>query len=255
MFRVFESLDELVQILEEAHGVPLSANCMVPRQRVLELLDELRDAFPTELDDAQDVLDQRDEILNDADARANNTITTADDEARRIVDEAEARANHTIEDANAHAAGTVAAAEDDARRIRDNAQHEYETVVDRASAEADRLVTAGNESYERSVAEGREEQARLVSESTVVREANEESRRLLADAHADSSRLREECDRYVDSKLAEFETTLQETLRNVGRNRSALRSGAGAVGGSSVAGNQNQATGAAEGYERRRYER
>ena len=146
MFRVFESLDELVQILEEAHGVPLSANCMVPRQRVLELLDELRDAFPAELDDAQDVLDQRDEIINDAEARANNTISTADEEAHRIVDEAEARANHTVEDANAHAAGTVAAAEDDARRLREDAQHEYDSIVDRASAESDRLIHAGNES-------------------------------------------------------------------------------------------------------------
>lgn len=241
MFRVFESLDELVQILEEAHGVPLSANCMVPRQRVLELLDELRDAFPTELDDAQDVLDQRDEILNDAEARANNTISSADDEARRIVDEADARANHTIEDAEARAAGTVAAAEDDARHIRDNAQREYDTVVDRAAAESDRLIQAGHDSYDRSVAEGQEEQARLVAESTVVREANEEARKLRADAHADSSRLREECDRYVDGKLAEFEQSLQETLRNVGRNRSALRSGAGAMG-------------AQDAPERRRYE-
>lgn len=253
MFRVFESLDELVQILEEAHGVPLSANCMVPRQRVLELLDELRDAFPAELDDAQDVLDQRDEIINDAEARANNTISTADEEAHRIVDEAEARANHTVEDANAHAAGTVAAAEDDARRLREDAQHEYDSIVDRASAESDRLIHAGNESYERSVAEGREEQARLVAESTVVREANDEANRLLSDAHADSSRLREECDRYVDSKLAEFEQTLQETLRNVGRNRSVLRSGAGAVGGG--AGAQNAPSSFPEGQERRRYER
>ena len=255
MFRVFESLDELVQILEEAHGVPLSANCMVPRQRVLELLDELRDAFPTELDDAQDVLDQRDEIINDAEARANNTISSADDEAHRIVDEAEARANHTIEDANAHATGTVAAADDDARRLRENAQREYDSILDRAADESDRLVRAGNDSYERSVAEGREEQARLVAESTVVREANDEANRLLSDAHADSSRLREECDRYVDSKLAEFEQTLQETLRNVGRNRSVLRSGAGAVGGGAGAGTQNAQSSVADGQERRRYER
>nr|WP_120491432.1 DivIVA domain-containing protein [Corynebacterium lactis] len=230
MFRVFESLDELVQIIEEAHGVPLSANCMVPRQRVLELLDELRDAFPAELDDAQDVLDQRDEIIDDAEARANNTISTADDEAHRIVDEANARATQEIEDAQARADNTIGAAEDEAARVREDAQREYDDVVGRAAAEADRLIADGNASYDRSVAEGREEQARLIAESTVVREANEEARRVVADAHADSTRLREECDRYVDGKLAEFEESLSATLRSVNRDRSALRSGAGASG-------------------------
>lgn len=46
MYRVFETLDELVQTVEEAYGVPMTANCMVPRRDVLVLLDELRNAFP-----------------------------------------------------------------------------------------------------------------------------------------------------------------------------------------------------------------
>ena len=49
-------------------------------------------------------------------------------------------------------------------------------------------------------------------------------------AHADSDRLRTECDRYVDSTLATFEESLSNTLRTVGRDRAALRKGAGAAG-------------------------
>ena len=59
MYRVFEALDELGAIVEEARGVPMTAGCVVPRGDVLELIDDIKDAIPGELDDAQDVLDAR----------------------------------------------------------------------------------------------------------------------------------------------------------------------------------------------------
>jgi len=62
VYRVFESLDALVTVVEEARGVPMTSNCVVPRGDVLELLDDIREALPGELDDAQDVLDRREEL-------------------------------------------------------------------------------------------------------------------------------------------------------------------------------------------------
>ena len=230
MYRVFETLDELVQTVEEAYGVPMTANCMVPRRDVLVLLDELRNAFPTELDDAQDVLDQRDMIVSDAEATAAESIAAAEEEARRIMDEAEDRSRRMVEDAENRAHATVAEAQNDADRRREDADREYHQVTERAASEADRLVASGNAAYDRSVQDGLAEQQRLVSESTVVHEANEEARRVVESAYADSKRLRGECDVYVDNKLAEFESAMSETLRSIGRDRSALRKGAGASG-------------------------
>ena len=46
MYRVFEALDELSAIVEEARGVPMTAGCMVPRGDVLVFLSgerEIRD--------------------------------------------------------------------------------------------------------------------------------------------------------------------------------------------------------------------
>ena len=63
-----------------------------------------------------------------------------------------------------------------------------------------------------------------------MRNAEAEAKRIIESAHADSDRLRTECDRYVDSTLADFEDTLTTTLRTVNRDRSALRKGAGASG-------------------------
>ena len=77
---------------------------------------------------------------------------------------------------------------------------------------------------------GLAEQERLISESEVMRRADEEAHRLVDEATAESNRLRSECDDYVDSKLAEFEDGLRGVLQTVSSDRSALRRGAGAAG-------------------------
>ncbi len=89
------------------------------------------------------------------------------------------------------------------------------------------MIAAGQSSYERSIAEGLSEQDRLVQQTEVVRAAHAESARLIDTAQADSDRLREDCDRYVDGKLADFEETLHGALRTVGRGRHQLRTGTG----------------------------
>lgn len=228
MYRVFECLDELVNIVDQAYGVPMTQNCMVPRHEVLALLDDLRNALPIEVDDAQDVLDQRDDIIHTAKQQASEQIAHATDEAEHLVASARHDAETMIKDATDRASITVAKAEDDAVAIVDRARHDADTTVARADAEAKRLVANGHEQYQRAVDEGLAEQARLLSESELVRRANEEAHRIVDAAHADSDRLRKECDAFVDTKLKEFEDSLTETLRTVTRDRSALRHGAGA---------------------------
>src|SRR4029077_17883075 len=96
MYRVFEALDELVTIVEEARGVPMTASCIVPRGDVLELLDDVRDALPGEVDDAQDVLDHRDQMIGEANATAAKTVGDAQAEAHRLVSTAQADAGATV---------------------------------------------------------------------------------------------------------------------------------------------------------------
>lgn len=230
MYKTFQGLDDLQNMVDQAYGVPMTSNCMVPRREVQDLLDEVRTAIPVEMDDAQDVLDHRDGIIDDAEDRAETLVSDAEAERDRILDEARRQADDMVSDAEERAHSTVSRAEAEADRLVSDARNEYEQTTARAEAEAERLVTAGNESYDRSVNEGMAEQQRLVSESEVVRVAEDESRRIVESAHSDSDRLRRECDHYVDSTLAQFEESLTGTLRTVSRDRSALRKGAGASG-------------------------
>lgn len=227
MYRVFEALDELNQTVEQAYGVPMTSNCMVPRNDMLALLDDLRNALPVEIDDAQDVLDKQAEILRGAEERARGMVADAEAQAGDIVGRAQEDADNIVADARRHATDLVAKAEDDADHMVSSARREAEDTVTRAQAEADRLIEDGNTSYRRSVDEGIAEQERLVSDAEIVRRANEEAHRIVDSATADSARLRTECDEFVEGKLADFEETLTGVLRTVTRDRQALRRGAG----------------------------
>ena len=228
MYRVFEALDELVTIVEEARGVPMTSGCVVPRGDVLELLDDVRDAIPQELDDAQDVLDHRDDVVQKAESEAQRTLTEARAEADRTVSEARAEAEQLLAEARERADQLVGEAQAEAEQTVTGGRREYEDYVGRAQSEADRMVQAGRAAYEQSVHEGKSEQARLVSDTEVVQAAESESKRIVAEANDDAERLRGECDAYVDARLADFEDLLSRTLRTVGKGRQQLRSPVGA---------------------------
>lgn len=230
MYRVFESLDALVTVVEEARGVPMTSNCVVPRGDVLELLDDVREALPGELDDAQDVLDRRDDILGDAEAEAEQARSGAHTEAEQLLADARAEAVRLVEEAHAEAEQTVARARHEAERAVAEGRRQFTELTDRARAEAERLDHAGRAAYDRHLADGMAEQARLVSQTEVVRTAHAEGARIVDAAEAEVERLRHECDTYVDAKLAEFEETLSRALRTVGQGRTQLWRGAPPAG-------------------------
>src|SRR5690625_110434 len=220
-------------MIEDARSLPMTANCVVPRHESLLLLDDIRDSFPGELDDAQDVLDQRDRVLAEADAAARETVAAADEEADRTLREAradadsmladaKARADRMVAEATAHADELVGDARAETAELLERSHREAESTTTRARAEADRLVEHANIIYDRTITEARQEQQRMLSESEVVRIAAEEPGRVSDAAHAESDRRREECDAYIDDKMARFEEFLDTTLRTVARGREEL---------------------------------
>ena len=223
MYRVFESLDALVTVVEEARGVPMTSNCVVPRGEVLELLDDVREALPGELDDAQDVLDRRDELVDDAAQEAEQTRSGAQADAEQLLAEAREEAERLRGRGprrgradRRHGPGTRPSAP------WPRAAGSTPSSPTGPQAEAERIGEAGRAAHDRFVADGQAEQNRLVAQTEVVRAAHAEAARLVDAADAETDRLRQECDAYVDTKLAEFEDTLGKALRTVSRGRSQL---------------------------------
>ena len=63
VYRLYDVVDELGQVIENARSVPMSGSCMVPRDHLLDLLDELRENLPEEVQQAGRIVEQRTEIL------------------------------------------------------------------------------------------------------------------------------------------------------------------------------------------------
>jgi len=134
MRRVPDALDELVALVESARAVPLSASCVVPREEVLDLLDELRAALPDALEDARGVVAAREELLGQARDRRDRAIEDARAEADRLVAGARAEADRLLAAARADAQRMVSA--DGVRRA---AEAEARGVLEAAGERAERL--------------------------------------------------------------------------------------------------------------------
>jgi cell division septum initiation protein DivIVA len=223
VYRLYETVDELTSVIENARSVPMSGSCMVPRDHLLDLLDDLRESLPAEVHKAGAIVEQRTEILQQAQAEAERLTGTTRSESDQLLAQAHRQRDEIL--------GT-------ARRQRDDllarAQAEADELLAQAEAEADRLVTEGQQHREALVAEGHRQEAeliaaaqaeheRLVTETEVYRTAVARSDELGAQTVAEVTRMRAEVDEYVDTRLADFGTTLERMMRSVEKARTALR--------------------------------
>jgi cell division septum initiation protein DivIVA len=132
--RVPDALDELVALVESARAVPLSASCVLPREHVLDLLDELRAALPRALEDAREVLVARQELLGQARDRRDRVTAEARQEADRVLSAAREEAERVLGAARADAERMVSA-----QGVRRAAEAEALGVLEAARERADRL--------------------------------------------------------------------------------------------------------------------
>jgi cell division septum initiation protein DivIVA len=86
---VHDKLDELSSIIESARAMPMSASCVVNRNHVLDLLDEVRSMLPTSLAKADDVLADRADIVAAAEQEAAEIVARGTEEQHRLVSEHE----------------------------------------------------------------------------------------------------------------------------------------------------------------------
>ena len=123
---VILKIENAVTMVEEARGVPLSASCVLHRGELLEILDQARVAFPADLALAQEIIRDRDLIISEAHASADQLIEHAREEVSSMVAQTE----------------IVAAARKEAQRILDEVNEEALAQQDQIDAYVDsRLAT------------------------------------------------------------------------------------------------------------------
>jgi cell division septum initiation protein DivIVA len=212
VYRLYETVDELTTVIENARSVPMSGSCMVPRDHLLDLLDDLRESLPEDVQAAGAIVEQRTEILQQAQAEAERLTGATRGESEQLLSSARRQREDLL--------GT-------ARRQRDDllvrAQAEAEELLADAEAEAARLIAEGRAHREALIAEAVAEHERLISETEVYSGAVARDDELGAQTATEVARMRAEVDQYVDSRLADFGTTLERMLHSVETARTNLR--------------------------------
>ncbi|NML53307.1 cell division initiation protein [Streptomyces sp. R302] len=202
---VQKKLDEIVATVQNARSMPMSASCVVNRADLLALLEEVRDALPNSLAQAQELIGGREQM-----------VEQARQEAERIIEAAHAERGTIVSDTQ-----IARQSQEEADRILSEARREAEEV----RAEADEYVDSKLANFEvvlnktiGSVDRGRE---KLLGRGPGLDEqgyADEDA----PEYSADPQTLIARADEYVDAKLGAFEAVLSKTLEAVGRGRQKL---------------------------------
>ena len=115
-----ESVDRIqsaISMVEEARGVPLSASCVVHRGELLDLLDAVRNTLPQDFAVAQQIIDTREQIIEEARSSADAYIAHGREEVSRMVEHTE-----IVSAAHAEAKKILAAVDEDARVEREQVE-------------------------------------------------------------------------------------------------------------------------------------
>ncbi|MFE3602759.1 ATP synthase F0 subunit B [Streptomyces sp. NPDC059142] len=205
---VQKKLDEIVDTVGNARSMPMSASCVVNRAELLALLEEVREALPDSLAQAQELLGGQEQLAEQA-----------RQEAERIIEGAHAQRSTLISDT-----AVARRSQEEADRILAEARREAEEI----RAEADDYVDSKLANFEvvltktiGSVDRGREKLLGRSPGSGDPGYAGGDDDDA-PEYSADPSTLIRRADEYVDAKIGAFEAVLTKTLEAVGRGRQKL---------------------------------
>ena len=81
-------ISALYDMVQDARALPLGADkCIVERDKVLDMLDEIIAQLPVELKQARTIVESRNELIGQARREAENLIRQAQDKAQQMVSE------------------------------------------------------------------------------------------------------------------------------------------------------------------------
>ena len=142
---VMEILDDLYSMVSEAWGVPLgNEKCIVERDKLLGLLDEIKDKLPSELSEARRLVQTRNEFITNAKHEAEGIRHQAEERARVLVSEPE-----VVRVAEAKSSEMMASTEQRVTQLRQAASQ----FCVQALQETEQAIAAAKQSAEQAIAE------------------------------------------------------------------------------------------------------
>ncbi|MDA1035309.1 MAG: hypothetical protein O3B65_00335 [Chloroflexi bacterium] len=86
---MLDHINKLESLVSQAKRVPITGRAMIDADKLVELIDQMRLAVPRNVQEASEVLDRREQIINQTMLDARRVRASAETEARTLVDESE----------------------------------------------------------------------------------------------------------------------------------------------------------------------
>lgn len=83
---ILHLVERLEELFNESKSVPLTRKVMVDEERMLDLIDQMRLAIPEEIKNSQQIINQKERVLAQANEEARRTIELAKDQASKLVE-------------------------------------------------------------------------------------------------------------------------------------------------------------------------
>ena len=131
-----ELIDELEEIIEDASKLPLSNKCVIDKEEVFNVVQQIRLAYPEDLKQAEYVKKERDRILQDAEKEAQIIKEEAKNKVAKLVNESEIvrlakqKAAELLSEAQNDANGIIANAQEQAAAHAEEKEREIESYQD-----------------------------------------------------------------------------------------------------------------------------
>ncbi len=134
---VDQLLDLMEETLEQGTAVPFAASRrVVDVDRVRDIIDEVRNNLPDEIRDSKKIVNDKNEILADAQQSADNIIKKAEERARTLVSEQE-----VVKRAKKYAAELVSSAKAQADELMRGATGYCEEVLKKSEETLNRSIS------------------------------------------------------------------------------------------------------------------
>ena len=139
---VMELIESLYTMVSEAWGVPLGNDkCIVEREKVLEILNDIKTGLPVEIAEAKRLVSARDEFIGNAKREAESIRKNAEDRARALLEEQE-----IVRVAKQHSAELVSNAEYKSKELRRVANEYVDEILRRTEETVGAALKSVNES-------------------------------------------------------------------------------------------------------------
>jgi F0F1-type ATP synthase membrane subunit b/b' len=132
-----DKIDEIVAQIESARAMPMSASCIVNRSQLLAMLDEVRDLIPAEVQRAESLLHERDDVVEAGRREAEQIIADAHLERERLVTDTEVH-----REAVAESERRLGLAEQEARQMRQEVDDYVDTKLANFEIVLNKTLTA-----------------------------------------------------------------------------------------------------------------